>query len=320
MLAAGSVPPLSARIKRCALDYANAAPANNLYELLYPEADQLRARLATLIGCTPEEVALTRNTTEAITTAIAGTDLQAGDEVVTTEIEYETFLALLRQRAVREKIVVKTVPLPLLPSSPDDLALPIERAMTAKTKLVLICHMHWQNGHILPVQCICTYARARGIPVIVDGAHGVGQLPCDMRAMGCDYYGASLHKWMAAPIGSGFLYVRRERIAALWPLFGSLEKSPDRIQKLEWRGTVPPTLSAVGPALDLHEGIGLARKQARFAYLTRYWTERLRGIPGLTLRTVVNPELSCGIANLGVEGVGGRALYSHLRKVHRILT
>jgi selenocysteine lyase/cysteine desulfurase len=194
------------------------------------------------------------------------------------------------------------------------------RNITPRTRLILACHVINLTGQILPVAAIVELARQRGVPVIVDGAHALAHFPFDLHALGCDFYGSSLHKWLFAPHGTGLLYVRRERIGDLWPLMAAEETQKDDIRKFEEIGTHPAAgILAIAEALTFHELIGPARKAARLVHLRDAWARRLLSHQRVRLHTSLRPGLSCGIATVQIEGIESGALCEWLWSRHRIL-
>src|SRR5580704_15935720 len=179
------------------------------------------------------------NLEKQIEIAQCGIDLKPGDEVLTTNQDYPRMLTTFRQRERREGIVLKTISFPVPPPSMDDLYQRFERAVTPKTKLILVCHITNRTGQIFPIRRICDMAHARGIPVIVDGAHAFSHFPYQISDLNCDYYGVSLHKWTCAPIGTGFLYVRKSKIGETWPLMAAGDNQKNDIRKFEEIGTHP---------------------------------------------------------------------------------
>lgn len=220
---------------------ANEAPAYAMWSVLEPEVEAVRAGLAALLGCDAEEIAITRNACESLETVLFGFDLRPGDEVLTTNQDYPRTLAALRQRERREGIVVRAISFPVPPPSAADLVDRFRRAITPRTRVLLVSHMSYLTGQIFPVAEICRMGREAGIEVVVDGAHALAQLPFRRDDLGCDYYGATLHKWVMAPHGTGLLYVRREKIERLWPLMAATpEIRADDIRKFEQIGTHSP--------------------------------------------------------------------------------
>src|SRR6202051_220002 len=200
------------------LEYSDMGPWHTMVNVLERQVETVRRRVAKTAGCDPEEMAITRNSSESLENAQYGIDLKPGDEVLTTNQDYPRMLTTFRQRERREGIVLKTISFPVPPPSMDDLYNRFERAVTPRTKLILVCHITNRTGQIFPVKRICQMAHSRGIPVIVDGAHAFGHFPVAISDLDCDYYGVSLHKWTGAPVGTGFLYVRKSRIAGTWSL------------------------------------------------------------------------------------------------------
>ena len=301
------------------LEYANQAPSYFMWRHLEPEVEAVRSRLARAFGCDKEEMAITRNASEALEIALNGFDLERGDEILTTKQDYPRMINTIKQRERREGIKIVQVPVPTVPQSHNDLVNAIESGITPQTKLILICHVIFLNGQIYPVRDICRMASSRGIPVIVDGAHAFAQFPFSRDGLECEYYGTSLHKWLMAPIGTGFLYVRKERIPALWPLMASNEEQTDDIRKFEEIGTHPAANhNAIAEALTFHELIGSDRKAERLRYLRSKWVNRIRNEKGVRFHTNLNPEHSCGLTTVEIEGIDPGDLAAWFWDEHRI--
>lgn len=282
---------------------------------------RVQAKLAALAGCAPEELIITRNTTESLDTVISGHNWTAGDEAVMAVHDYGAMLDQFALMAKRWGTVNRTVTVPLNPASDDEVVQVYANALTARTKLLMVCHMVNITGHVLPVRKICAMAHARGVPVMVDGAHAFAQLEFRIPDLGCDYYGASLHKWLGTPLGAGLLYVRRDRIQPLWPLYGDMGAADTDIRKLNHTGTHPVhTDLAIEDAIAFHEGIGIARKEARLRWLQQYWTTRVRGLPRVRLFTPADPARTGAIANVGVDGVKPGDLATRLMREHKVFT
>jgi len=287
----------------------------------FDDKNAVRARLAALAGVPPEELIVTRNTTESLDTVIAGFDWRSGDEAVMAEQDYGAMLDMFRLQARRYGIVNRVVSLPMDPRSDEEVVRLYESAITPRTRLLMICQMVNITGQILPVARICDMAHRHGVPVMVDGAHGFAQLEFTIPELRCDYYGASLHKWLGCPLGAGILWVRRDRIAPLWPIYGDSGFADGDIRKLNHTGTHPVhTDLAINDAIDFHETIGIRRKEARLRYLQRYWTDQVRGLPRIALNTPADPRRSCAIANVGVAGMEPAALGRTLLDRYRIWT
>lgn len=287
----------------------------------YPNKEAVRARLAALAGCAPEELIITRNTTESLDTVIGGFDWKEGDEAVMAAQDYGAMLDMFKLQARRYGMVNRVVSLPIDPSSDDEIVQLYANAITPRTRLLMVCHMVNITGQILPVRKIADMAHARGVQVMVDGAHALAQLDFRIPDLDVDYYGASLHKWLGTPLGAGILYVRRDRVSSLWPLFGDSSFKDDDIRKLNHTGTHPVhTDLAIGDAIDFHEAIGTPRKEARLRYLQNYWVSKVRGTPNVILNTPSDPLRSCAIANVGVDGMKPGDLARTLMERHRIWT
>ncbi len=302
------------------LEYSNTAPTYTMWRVLEPQKEGVRRRLANAFGCDPEEMAITRNASEALEIAQLGIGLKAGDEVLTTEQDYPRMLQTWRQRERRDGIVVRKVNFPTPPKSPDALVEMFERAITPKTRLIHFCHITNTTGQIFPVKRIVQMARARGLETIVDGAHAFAHFPFKHADLDCDFYGTSLHKWLLAPFGTGFLFVRKNRIKDIWPLMPADEKLDDNIRKFEQIGTHPEAnFLAIAEALTFHEGIGPERKAARLRYLFHRWAKRLEGLKGFRVLTSFDPQQSCALATFTIEGMDHNKLIAHLFNEHRII-
>ncbi|MHB1095712.1 MAG: aminotransferase class V-fold PLP-dependent enzyme [Gemmatimonadaceae bacterium] len=282
---------------------------------------RVRTRLAALAGCSPAELIITRNTTESLDTVIAGFNWDAGDEAVMANQDYGAMLDQFRLMARRHGMVNRYVDIPLDPKSDDEVVQLYANALTSKTRLLMIPHMVNITGHVLPVRAICDMAHARGVQVMVDGAHAFAHLDFRIPDLHCDYYGASLHKWLSVPLGAGILYVRQDRIAGLWPLYSDGRTPDSDIRKLNHTGTHPcHTDLAIENAIAFHQSIGSARKEARLRYLQRYWSDQVRGQPKFVMNTPADPARSCGIANVGIEGVKPADLMKALFEKHHVWT
>jgi selenocysteine lyase/cysteine desulfurase len=287
----------------------------------YDDKLAVRKRLAALAGCSSDELIITRNTTESLDTVIAGFDWKPGDEAVMAQQDYGAMLDMFTLQARRYGIVNRIVSLPMDPRSDDELVQLYASAITPRTRLLMVSHLVNITGQILPVAKITDMAHGHGVQVMVDGAHAFAHLEFAIPSIGCDYYGASLHKWLGTPLGAGLLYVRRDRITPLWPIYSDTAMADDDIRKLNHTGTHPVhTDLAINDAIDYHLGIGIARKEARLRYLQNYWTTGVRGKPRIMLNTPTDPQRSCGIANVGVEGIKPAALAQTLLDKYRIWT
>ena len=304
------------------LEYSDMGPYHTMIDILERQVEAVRRRLAAYAGCDPEEIAITRNASESLENAQYGIDLKPGDEVLTTNQDYPRMLTTFEQRERREGIVLKTISFPVPPPSMDDLYQRFERAITPKTKLILFCHITNRTGQIFPVQRICRMARERGIPTIVDGAHAFSHFPYKLSDLDCDYYGTSLHKWTYAPVGTGFLYVRRSRIAGTWSLMASDRSQAGDIRKFEEIGTHPAANhNAISEALVFNENLGIDRKLARLRYLRDRWAHRLAKNPKCRILHSPDPAQSAGIGFLAfTPGVDGSKMRNVLFNQYGIIT
>ena len=302
------------------LAYSNEAPVHTMWRVLEPQVETVRQRLAASFGCDPEEMAITRNASESLEICIFGLDLKPGDEILTTNQDYPRMLTSWRQRERREGVKLNLISFPVPPPSSDDLYQRFERAITPRTRVIHFCHITNLTGQIFPVKRICQLGRERGIEVIVDGAHAFAHFPFKHADLDCDYYGTSLHKWLLAPHGTGFLYVRKSKIKKLWPLMAAEKSQDENIRKFEEIGTHPAANhNAIAEALTFHEGIGIERKAARLRYLKERWARRLESNRGVKILTPYDPQQSCGLALFNIEGTDPGKLGAHLWERYRII-
>ena len=302
-------------------DYSNLAPTYTMWQILEPQREATRERMARAWGVDPEEVAFTRNASESLQTMQLGIDLQRGDEVLTTTQDYGRMITTFKQRERREGIVLRQIRIPVPAEDPAEIVRRFEEAITPRTRMILACHMINLTGQILPVTELTAMARRHGIPLVVDGAHALAHFDFDLGELDVDNYSTSLHKWLFAPHGTGLLYVRREKIPEVWPLMAAPEAKTDDIRKFEEIGTHPeaPYL-CIGEALTFHQGIGPARKAARLAYLRDYWAAPLMEHDNVRLHTSLKPGFACGIANVEVVGLEPNDIRDYLWDEHRIIT
>jgi isopenicillin-N epimerase len=303
-----------------ALDWSNTTPVYSMWQQIEPRREHTRRDLARLFGCDPEEMAIVRNASEALETVILGLDLQPGDEVVATDQNYPRMLQTWRQRARRDGIVLKTIKVPAPAEKLSDLTAAFERAITPKTKVIEVCHITNLTGQIYPVREIVEMARARGVEVLVDGAHAFAHFPFTRDDLGCDYYGTSLHKWLGAPHGTGFLYVRRSKIKGLWPLMAAPEEKTDDIRKFEEIGTHPAANHhAISEALAFTLGIGIERKAARLRFLRKRWADRFASRANARVLTRDDPAHACGLGFIELLDLDPVKVAGHLLEKHGII-
>lgn len=297
------------------------ATAYTMWQILEPQSETIRTGLAEVFGCDPEEIAITRNASESLEILLMGMDLKSGDEILTTTQDYPRMLTTLRQRELREGLKLNLIKIPIAPNDVNDIAAAFERAVTPKTKLILISHQINLTGQINPVKKVCEMARTRGIETIVDGAHSFAQFDFKRDDLGCDYFGTSLHKWIYAPKGTGMLYVRKEKIPKIWALMASEDRNKNDIRKYEEIGTHSAAMRlAIGEAILFHNAIGAKRKEERLRYLSRYWMNRIKDIPKVGFNTSFDPKQSCAIANFKIDGIDPVQLGGYLMSKHHIFT
>jgi selenocysteine lyase/cysteine desulfurase len=300
----------------------------------------MAARLASLAGCNPADLIITRNTTESLDLIIGGYPWKQGDEAIMAQQDYGAMLQMFGQAERRHGIVRKILSVPNHPKSDEEIVSLYEKAITPKTRLLMVSHMINITGQILPVRKICDMAHARGVEVMVDGAHSFAHIVHSIPDLDCDYYGASLHKWLSVPLGAGILYVKpglADKIAEhaermghaekmgraelIWPLLAEPDDSVTGLARLNHTGTHPVhTDLAIGDALDYYNTLGAERKEARLRYLQQYWTSKVRDLSGVVVNTPADPARACGIANVGIKGMKPADLADRLLRQYKIYT
>lgn len=283
--------------------------------------DKAAARLAATFGGTADEVAITRNATESLDIIISGFPWQKGDEAIFAEQDYGSIKNMFELASRRHGITNKIVNVPLHPKSDEEIVKIYEDAIRPNTKLIMVSHMVNITGQILPVKKICDMAHRHGVEVMLDGAHCIAHFDFKIDELNCDYYACSLHKWLSVPLGSGLLYVKKDKINKIWPLLAPYELDHANIKNLNHIGTHPvATDLAVNDALDYFEMVGAERKEARLRYLQHYWSDQVRNYPGIKVNTPEDPSRSCGIANVGIEGMDPNEMAKTLMDKYKIYT
>ena len=279
------------------------------------------AKLAEMAGCSPDELIITRNATESLDTVIGGVHWKKGDEAVMANQDYGAMINMFKLVKKRYGVKLNFIDVPLHPKNDEEIVAAYEAAITRKTKLLMVCHMVNITGHILPIAKICDMAHAKGVEVMVDGAHAFGHFNFSIQDLRCDYYGTSLHKWLSAPLGAGFLYIKKQNIPKIWPMFGPGEKEEYDITALNHTGTHPcHTDLAIANAINYHNAIGSDRKEARLRYIQNYWTDKVRDLDHVILNTPKERHRSCAIANVGIKGLKPKEMAKMLFDKYKIWT
>ena len=305
------------------LKFSNELPVEHMWGVLEPRIESVRRELAREFGCDTEEMAITRNASEANQIMIAGLDLKRGDEVILTTQNYPRMKNSWIQRERRDGIVIKWVKLDTPVKSTQAYVDAIAAAITPRTKAIETMHISFLTGYIAPVRQIVDLARPKGIQVFVDGAHAFAHFPFTRDELGADYYGTSLHKWLMAPIGTGFLYVRRDKIKSLWPLQAGSVEQEDNIRKYEEIGTHPAANhNSIAVALAFHRSIGADRKIARLRFLRDRWAKRVVAESNGRARmlTPIGPGESGAIGVIAIDGMKIDELRGWLMSKHKIVT
>jgi selenocysteine lyase/cysteine desulfurase len=299
----------------------NEGPSYFMWRILDQGREPLRYKLAQLAGADPEEIAINRNATESLNTVIFGLNLKVGDEVIGTKQDYPNMINAWKQRAKRDGIVYNQISFQFPIENDEEIVAGFEKAITPKTKIIHITHIINWIGQILPVKKITDMAKKHGIETIVDGAHSFGLLDYKIPALGCDYFGTSLHKFLSAPIGSGMLWIKKDKIEKIWPLVCNDSPNGTDIRKFETLGTRSfPIEQGIGEAVNFQNGIGGKRKEERIRYLKNYWASRVQIIPKVKIHTSFKDEYACAICGVSVDGMTPGELDSALFTNYKIHT
>ncbi|MEM8497163.1 MAG: aminotransferase class V-fold PLP-dependent enzyme [Pseudomonadota bacterium] len=297
---------------------SSSAPRPHNY-VLQARINDHRRRLAKLMGCTPAEIAITRNTTEGLNIVGWGLALDQGDEIIVSDVDDFYAGKVFEQRARRHGVIVRRIELPLSPTVAQTVRL-FEEAITPRTKLIVASHIADGWGYVLPIRELSELAHDNGAQLLADGALSFGQIPVNVTELGCDYYATSLHKWLNAPLGTGALVVREHRLESLWPLYSTRRDAND-IRKFEDIGTRSgASIAAIGQAIDFYEHIGVERKAARLRYLLSIIQKQLDGVAGVRFISEPDPRRRAGLARIAVAGVSGTDLTTTLREEFGIYT
>lgn len=277
----------------------------------------IKEKLGVLAGCSSDELAINRNTTEAINTVVWGLDHEKGDEIVVCEQDYTSVMNTWEEKEARLGIVLKWISFDLPIEDEAKIVKAYTDALTDKTKAVMITHVNNLNGNIMPVKAITVAVKKRNsqIKVIVDGAHAFAHINFSIADLGCDFYGTSLHKWLCAPFGTGFLFVKKEEIKGLWPLFTYEDFESSSITKFETFGTkMLPAELAIDRAIDFHNTIGSERKEERLRFLKNYWVTRVSDTANVEVVTSLDPKFSCALGSFYLKNMASSEVESRLYK------
>ena len=283
--------------------------------------DRVISELAKLVGSTSDQIGITRNATESLDLVISGYQWERGDEAIYAKQDYGTMKEMFEQISLRYGVKTKIVSVPNHPKSDEEIISIYESQITDKTKLIMICHMINITGQILPVKKICEMAHSYGVEVMVDGAHCVGHFDFSIDEFNCDYYGSSLHKWLATPLGAGLLYINKNNTHKIWPLLANGNTNKKDIKRLNHIGTHPVhTDLAISNSIDYINWIGIKKKEKRMRYLQRYWSDKLRTIENVIVNTPEDLNRSCGIGNVGLSNMSPSQMSNVLFEKYKIFT
>jgi selenocysteine lyase/cysteine desulfurase len=282
---------------------------------------RMAEKLSEVVGCSSKNVIITRNTTESLDMVIKGMNWEKGDEAVFADQDYGAMKVMFEQVSKRYGVVNKLVSVPNHPKNDEEIVNLYASAITSKTKLLMVCHMINITGQILPVKKICQMAHNKGVQVMVDGAHCVGHFKFSIEDLECDYYGSSLHKWLAVPLGTGLLYVKDNHIDNLWPIFAEGPRESGDISRLNHIGTHPVYHDlSIENAIDYYNMLGSERKEARLRYLQEYWSGKVRNHPNIIVNTPKESHRACGIANVGIKNMKPSVLAKRLMEEYKVFT
>jgi len=300
---------------------SNEGPSYFMWEIIDQGREPLREKLADLAGCSKEEIVINRNATESLNTVIFGLELKAGDEVIGCKLDYPNHMNAWRQRALRDHIVYKQLNFNFPVEDDEEIVAAFENAITPRTKIIHVTHVINWVGQILPVKKICDMAHRHGLEVVCDGAHSFGLLDFKIPELGCDYFATSLHKFLSAPIGSGMMWIKRDKISKIWPLLANGDPRGTNIRKFETLGTRSfPIEQGIGEAINFQLAIGNKRKEERVRYLKNYWAEQVVSVPKVKIKTSLKSTYSCAICGVSIDGVSPKDLERALFNQYKIHT
>ena len=287
----------------------------------FKDKSTITSELANFVGCNGKNLVITRNTTESLDLIISGFPWKSGDEAIYAYQDYGAMQDMFEQIGKRHGVVLKKVSVPNHPKNDMELISLYESQITSKTRLIMISHMVNITGQILPVKKICDMAHSYGVEVLVDGAHCVGHFNFKIDNLNCDYYGSSLHKWLATPLGAGLLYVNNKHIPKIWPLIADHEKDPNKIQRLSHTGTHPVSTDlTIIDAIEYLNSIGIKKKESRLRFLKTYWQNALKNESNIVINTPYDTQRSCGIGNVGLKNMKPETLANRLYEKFGIFT
>jgi selenocysteine lyase/cysteine desulfurase len=301
--------------------HVNIEGSYYMRKALNKNKDRVTSELANLVGSTPDQIAITRNATESLDLVISGFPWKKGDEAIYAKQDYGTMKEMFEQISDRYGVVNKIISVPNHPKNDEEIVSLYESQITSKTKLIMVCHMINITGQILPIKKICEMAHSYGVEVMVDGAHCVGHFNFSIDDFNCDYYGSSLHKWLATPLGAGLLYVNKNKTHRIWPLLANGNTDKSDIKRLNHIGTHPVhTDLAISNSIDYIKWIGMDRKENRMRFLQRYWSDQLRNIKNVVVNTPIDMQRSCGIGNVGLTNMSPSKMENILFDKYNIFT
>jgi len=301
--------------------HVNIEGSYYMRKALNKNKDRVTSELANLVGSTPDQIAITRNATESLDLVISGFPWKKGDEAIYAKQDYGTMKEMFEQISDRYGVINKIISVPNHPKNDEEIVSLYESQITSKTKLIMVCHMINITGQILPIKKICEMAHSYGVEVMVDGAHCVGHFDFAIDDFNCDYYGSSLHKWLATPLGAGLLYVNKNKTHRIWPLLANGNTDKSDIKRLNHIGTHPVhTDLAISNSIDYIKWIGMERKENRMRFLQRYWSDQLRNIKNVVVNTPIDIQRSCGIGNVGLTNMSPSKMENILFDKYNIFT
>jgi selenocysteine lyase/cysteine desulfurase len=281
----------------------------------------VKSLLARFAGVAADELLITRSAVESLNILLQGYPFRAGDAILMARHDYDSCHDTVRMLAERKGLHITEVDVPYDLEDEDAVVALYAAAMTPRTRVLLLTHVVHRTGRIMPVARLAALAREKGIDAIVDGAHALAQIDFTIPDVGAPFAAFNLHKWVGAPLGTGLVYVARDRIADIAPLYGDVSFARTDIDKLGHVGTVPPApIMAIEDALAFHATIGTPNKEARLRWLARRWMDRVREVPGVRVYTPRDPRLHCALGAFAIDGIPAAEVARRLMDEHRIFT
>jgi selenocysteine lyase/cysteine desulfurase len=293
----------------------------DFYNYFPRKKGEIRNKLARFINASPDEIVITRNTTEGMNFIANGLDMKEGDEVLMSSLEHPGGYNPWKLKEKRHGITVKEIPLGVPPLNVAEIVDRFKAAITPRTRVISISHTVYLTGLITPLKELCDMAHDAGILVLADSAHGIGMLDLDLHKIGVDFFATSPYKWLGAPTGCGVLYMKKESQKNIWPTIATSGwDQGDGASRFETLGQrADPLIFGLNEALDFQNIIGRKRIERRIKAMALYLKQELSKIKRVRLHTNMDPYLSGGLTAFSMKGVDPQHIVDFVREKYNIV-